>query len=773
MTTADTRPFSELFGGRPGDGSVASLARAAARAGYAVMPIAPGEKRPLCALTPRQAKAADKEAAHAARDAGKRNWERVRHACGSAHATTDPDVAHRVFKRLEAEHDQLNMAVEISQSHVLVVDADTRAEMESFTRLWAEEEREPELAHAAPTVRSPGQIGPDGKWKHSDGGHFWFLLPDDVELGSLSDVAAIPLGADPDNLAQLKVGGYVLVPPSQRAEGEYRMSSDAHMAPSWLVERVQLYLTERRTVREHRRDSALDADDRITLAQSATPWSAVLEPRGWSLWFKVDRCGCEIWTAPGDHASPKSATAHDPGCGQFDTTDGFLHVWTDNPPGDLGQAGTKTFSKIQLVAWHDHGGDMSAAMRAMGIARDGGSEPTTLQVDRERVAELIAASTADDPFDDDEEEDEDDAESDESGAESGESGQSDEDPVDALLAELIPASDLDKIPPPVPLVDGLLDRNTLARVIGKSGHGKSFFMIDISGHIALGKPWHGRACAPGEVVYMVAEGASGIRKRVRAWERHHEVELGDRVKFLPRPVQVKEHEWLIWVAAMARLRPAMVIIDTQARVTAGANENGPEDMGLLVQRADLLREQTGACVVLVHHKGHSGEHGRGHSSVLGALDAEIEVEKTAPGKISISSSKQKDQEDFEPIRLELARVQVDVGAKGSAVLVAPGTEGADPFVEDEPAVDEQSPARDRLVKWIFQGFNHGRGGTKAEIWAYARERDRGPKGKPMSKSQFYEVWGRLEADEVLVPEGKNRFTVSSVEVRRLGLETDA
>lgn len=767
--SSEVRPFSELFGGRPGDGSVASVARAAARAGYAVMPVAPGEKRPLCALTPRQAKAADKEAAHAARDAGRRNWERVRHDCGSAHATTDPDVAHRVFKRLEVEHPGLNMAVEITKSRVLVVDSDTRAELESFTRLWAAEEHVAELAQAAPTVRSPGAVDADGVWKHSDGGHFWFLLPDDVELGDLAGVTAIPLGIDDENLSQLKVAGYVLVPPSVRSEGEYRMCSDAHPAPSWLIERVQLYLTERRTVRAHRRDAALDADDRITLAQSATPWSSILEPRGWALWYKVDRCGCEIWTAPGEHASPKSATAHDPGCGQFDTTDGFAHIWTDNPPGELAAAGTKTFSKTQFVAWHDHGGDMSAAMQELGIERGSGSEPTTL--DKERVAELLASSGGPEPGPgaDEGEEDEDDVED----PFADDPAEDDTDPVDALIAELIPASDLDKIPPPVPLVDGLLDRNTLSRVIGKSGHGKSFFMIDISGHVALGKPWHGRTCSQGDVVYMVAEGASGIRKRVRAWERHHGVDLGDRVKFLPRPVQVKDHEWLVWIAAMAKLRPSMIIIDTQARVTAGANENGPEDMGLLVQRAELLRQQTNACVVLVHHKGHNGDHGRGHSSVLGALDAEIEVEKTAPGKISISSSKQKDQEDFEPIRLELAKVQVDVGAKGSAVLVAPGAEGAEPFTEAEPTIDEQSSTRDRLVKWIYLGFNHGSGGTKAEIWAYARERDRGPKGKPMSKSQFYEVWGRLEADEVLAEGDGKRFVVAMTEVRRLGLENDA
>lgn len=765
MSAATARPFAELFGGRPGDGDIASLARAAARAGYAVLPIKPGTKQPLCTLTARQATAADKKAADAARDAGKRNWERVRHPCGKEHATTDPAVAHRVFKRLASEHPDLNLAVEVYRSRVLVVDADTSQQLRSFTALWAAEERHAQLANAAPTVRSPGEVGPDGQWKHSDGGHFWFLLDDDIDIGDVGNTTSIPIGADLDNQAQLKISGYVLVPPSVRPEGEYRMASDAHVAPTWLVERVQLYLTERRITRAHRADRCLDADDTITLAQSTIPWSAILEPRGWSLWYKVDRCGCEIWTAPGEHASPKSGTFHDSGCAQYDTADGFGHVWTDNPPDGLSASGLKTFSKIQFVAWSDHAGDMGSAMAELGIERKHeGSEPATL--DRERISELLAKNETRQQAADDAEEDR---------ANEDEDTAAEQDPVDALLAELIPASELDKIPPPVPLVEGLLDCNSLARVVGKPGHGKSFFMIDIAGHVALGKPWHGRACTQGDVVYMVAEGAQGIRKRIRAWERHHGLEMGERVKFLTRPVQVKDHEWLVWIAAMAKLCPTLIVIDTQARVTAGANENGPEDMGLLVRRADELRIQTGACVVLVHHKGHQGDHGRGWSGVLGALDAEIEVAKEGRNKVAVLSSKQKDQEDFEPIRLDLIKVLVDIGTKGSAVLVEPGSDtntDTDPFDSPKTEVGVGSSARDRVAAMLYRTYEGGSGATKGELKAVVLKYDRGRDGRPMSRRAFDRAWSDLEADGVLVAEG-SRFQLSLVEADRLGLRDDS
>ncbi|MFP5368024.1 MAG: AAA family ATPase, partial [Actinomycetes bacterium] len=67
-------------------------------------------------------------------------------------------------------------------------------------------------------------------------------------------------------------------------------------------------------------------------------------------------------------------------------------------------------------------------------------------------------------------------------------------------------------------------------------------------------------------------------------------------------------------------------IDTLARAFAGGNENASEDMGLLVLNMDKIREETGACVLFIHHSGKDAAKGaRGHSSLRAALDTEIEV----------------------------------------------------------------------------------------------------------------------------------------------------
>src|SRR3954447_14130303 len=78
------RPFSALFGGRYGDGSMATLARSVVRAGYAVLPITPGGTTPLCPLTKTMRDRADRAAAYATRAANQRRYAGERSRGASA-----------------------------------------------------------------------------------------------------------------------------------------------------------------------------------------------------------------------------------------------------------------------------------------------------------------------------------------------------------------------------------------------------------------------------------------------------------------------------------------------------------------------------------------------------------------------------------------------------------------------------------------------------------------------------------------------------------------
>jgi hypothetical protein len=75
----------------------------------------------------------------------------------------------------------------------------------------------------------------------------------------------------------------------------------------------------------------------------------------------------------------------------------------------------------------------------------------------------------------------------------------------------------------------------------------------------------------------------------------------------------------------------------------GGDENSGEDMGAVVRHADLIRVQTGAHVMFIHHCGKDAARGaRGHSSLRAACDTEIEVS----GKEGTRTAKVTKQRDF-------------------------------------------------------------------------------------------------------------------------------
>lgn len=756
MSAPEQRRFAELFGGRRANSNLVGIAKAACQEGYAVLPVAAGDKVPVCTLTQRQAKQADKAAAEQARDRGAKHWERVRHPCGKHHAITDPAEAERVFKRLVEREPELNIGLEVGRSRLVVVDCDTLGEVMAFTEEWANRDSAPEMRTAAPTVRTPGKQSADGSWTHQDGGHFWFQLPEGISFEQSSVAATMPIGGHHAKAHVMFHNALALVPPSVRAEGPYVMASDVFPCPQWLIDDLLLHVEGHQVRRDRHVAVARDGSDPIDVWSAATSWEQLLSGDGWTSSGRPDQCGCAIWTRPGDWSSPKSATAHEPGCIRWDTEagHGFLHIWTYSPPSHIADyiaaTGKTSLSKLQYVAWRDHGGDVGAAMAELGIQAAGGEPEITDDEVFERVRVESEKGKKEDPPIADEVDDD--------------GGEPELTPFQKLRSEFISAADLDKIPPLEPLVDGILDLKTTTRVIGRSGHGKTFFMLDVAAHVVTGEHWHGRACRQGLVVYVVAEGAAGFTRRVRAWESHHGMELGDGLQVLPRPVQAANvTEWAVLVEVLREMGPVLVVIDTQARCSVGMEENSAKDMGLFVDRADRIKNATGACVVLVHHQGHAGDQGRGSSAVLGALDAEVAVVKEARNRIAVLSSKQKDREDFDPMRFDLKAVE----EFESGVLV-PAGEGQDLLLGLETI---NMSARDRLAKIVYETFNRGFGGTKAEIKQEVRDRDRGSNGKPMSPTSFKRVWGELEAEGALMyvdTDAGKRIRLAHSEAVRLG-----
>jgi biotin operon repressor len=228
-----------------------------------------------------------------------------------------------------------------------------------------------------------------------------------------------------------------------------------------------------------------------------------------------------------------------------------------------------------------------------------------------------------------------------------------EDLLARLEALLLDTDGLDDIADPEPLIhNDILFTDSINWLVGKPGHGKSFVMIDQAACVGTGTEWHGNPVTMGRVLYLVAEGARGIKKRVRAWERAHGTKMTG-VDFLPVPVQVTNRTaWATLVALAAKRRYVMVILDTQARVTVGIEENSNKEMGEFVHQAEKLREAAGACVVIVHHIGRNGDTGRGATTLDGALTTIMKASKDGP-VVTLECQKNKDAEEWSKLEMTL------------------------------------------------------------------------------------------------------------------------
>ena len=221
-----------------------------------------------------------------------------------------------------------------------------------------------------------------------------------------------------------------------------------------------------------------------------------------------------------------------------------------------------------------------------------------------------------------------------------------------LRAMLLDSAGLETIGDPVPLIGKFLFRDSLAWLHAKPASGKSLLALDWAGCVANGVPWNGHDTGDGEpVLYLTAEGVTGQRKRVRAWEDRAGETM--KVTFLPCAVQLLDVTDLEALIMIARdMQPAMIVIDTQARCSVGAEENSAKDMGLVVRAADRLRTATGACVLLLHHEPRSGENMRGSTSLEGAANTILRLTKDGT-RITLSCTKQKDESDDLTVPLKI------------------------------------------------------------------------------------------------------------------------
>lgn len=221
--------------------------------------------------------------------------------------------------------------------------------------------------------------------------------------------------------------------------------------------------------------------------------------------------------------------------------------------------------------------------------------------------------------------------------------------------------ELDLLLPPRYLVGQHLPDEALGMLYGPSGVGKSFLAVDIAQSIQTGRDCVlGPVEAPGQVVYIVAEGTAGMASRLRAWRGFHGVEDYTGLLTVPQRVPLADTiaagvflDELVQRLDERQAEPRLVVVDTFNRCLAGRNESKGEDAGAFLEACDEIRHRLAASVLWIHHPRKDGDDHRGHTSLYDDADFVWRLKRTGEVAGDLEVLKQKDGALADPIPLIL------------------------------------------------------------------------------------------------------------------------
>jgi hypothetical protein len=280
-------------------------------------------------------------------------------------------------------------------------------------------------------------------------------------------------------------------------------------------------------------------------------------------------------------------------------------------------------------------------------------------------------------------------------------------------------ADVAALPPVQWLVQGVLPTEGLACVFGAPGSGKSFIVLDLLAAVAAGRPWFGLRTMTAPTTLLSLEGAGGIAQRVQAFRSRHG-EVPSDLRFVTQAFELLGGDDVDELAAAVRAAGGaggVIVLDTLNAAAPGKEENSGADMGLLVQAAKRLQGLLGGLVLLVHHSGKDISKGmRGHSSLLAALDAAIEVLRDGSARRwRVVKSKDGQDGDEHPFRLDVVELGIDQHGEGiTSCVVVPAEPAGDAVRRARlPAGGNQRVVFDALGEAFRGAGDFGQAGAPA------------------------------------------------------------
>lgn len=221
------------------------------------------------------------------------------------------------------------------------------------------------------------------------------------------------------------------------------------------------------------------------------------------------------------------------------------------------------------------------------------------------------------------------------------------------------------------LIKHVIPTESVGMIYGASGTFKSFISLDAALHVAHGLPWLGRKTRQGAVIYIAAEGGSGLWPRVSAWHRARNLRWHDVPLYVvPVSIDLRADAWRIVEAAQALgVTPSLVVVDTLSQTYSG-EENSANEMAAYLREIGLRFRALWACAVaLVHHSGHNAtERPRGSSAIRANLDFLLGVFRDEKEMLAtVTCEKQKDGDQFADATFSLASHTLGTDEDGDRV----------------------------------------------------------------------------------------------------------
>jgi hypothetical protein len=229
------------------------------------------------------------------------------------------------------------------------------------------------------------------------------------------------------------------------------------------------------------------------------------------------------------------------------------------------------------------------------------------------------------------------------------------------------------------VVDELIPSAGLVLVWGKQKTFKSFWLLDLFVHVAMGWPYRDHAVRQGPVIYCAFEGGHGYKGRIEAIRRHYGISDDVDVPLYVMPGQVDliaDEKALVeeFRYQLGTVVPAVVVLDTLNRSLSGS-ESSDKDMTLYVKAAEAVRKAFGCLCVIVHHCGYDDTHARGHTSLPAAVDAELSVMRDEGSPIVLVTVKaMRDGPEGMVVRSRALPVPLDPDQNGkprSSIVITP------------------------------------------------------------------------------------------------------